>query len=104
MSGSDIIADIIWNENQKRKNGRSVPKTYDVDTLGRAIHEAHKVGGPWGPPCVREVISVGLFGFWTLVQCDYDYNSGMYECLCKSMASHLIEIMEKENAGNLSAL
>lgn len=66
----------------------------DVNTLGRAIHAAKRVGGPWGPACM--VIYPAWGGFPEVgVRIEYDTDpNGEYDCLCKSMAAHLIELME----------
>ena len=49
------------------------------DDLGRAIHEARGVGGPWSP-CP-----------WP-----YGYNTGSYECECPSMGAHIFDITSKK--------
>lgn len=66
----------------------------DRDTLGRAIHAAKRVGGPWGSPCVRWTGSTYPTNdpqYWEEVE--YDYNSGEFECECSAMAAHLINLM-----------
>ncbi len=76
-----------------------------VDRVGRAIHKAKTVGGPWGPPCGyprargRTEALPGHFNAqdyddaeWVTVQ--YDDNSmDEFACDCGSMAIHLLEIL-----------
>lgn len=52
----------------------------DPDDLGRALHKARSVGGPWHP-C----------GPW---EYGYDSGTGSYECECGSMARHLLAILD----------
>lgn len=72
--------------------------TYEVtvDSLGMALHQAFRVGGPWGAPCVRPAsVPAAEEDYYDLVLVDYDDNSeGDYACLCRSMAIHLIELVE----------
>lgn len=70
-----------------------MPTIVDVDDLGKAIHLAKRVGGPWGPPCGYPKDPLQLTSKdWTLI--DYDDNSkGEYDCLCKSMSQHLLELI-----------
>jgi hypothetical protein len=51
-------------------------KDIERDRLGRAIHAAKVIGGPWGPPCGVE----------------YDTGTN-FECECSAMAAHLINLM-----------
>ena len=68
-----------------------------VDTLGRAIHKAKRVGGPWGPACGRP-ITVMVMGVeepeWETVEYD-DNSTEEFACECKAMAQHLLEEIVK---------
>lgn len=77
-----------------------VSEMVSVDELGRAIHIAKHVGGPWGPPCGYPLGGTREEDFkdaeW--VEVGYDDNSqDEFACDCRSMAHHLIEIMEEKN-------
>jgi len=70
----------------------------DVNRLGRAIHAAKKVGGPWGPACgyvEPRYAPDGLSGENVFVEVEYNEVAltDEYACLCQSMAKHLIELM-----------
>jgi hypothetical protein len=61
-----------------------------VESLGRAIHAAKRVGGPWGPAC-------GYVEYPTQAFIRVKYNTdptGEFACECESMAKHLVELME----------
>jgi hypothetical protein len=69
----------------------------DVDVLGRAIHAAKRVGGPWGPACSAWQVHPDFPGSKVMVLSPIEYDTdpnGEYDCECKSMAAHLIELME----------
>lgn len=76
--------------------------TYEVtvDSLGMALHQAFRVGGPWGAPCTRPVKptlpqTYSDEGYYDFVLVDYDDNSeGDYACLCRSQAIHLLSLHE----------
>lgn len=72
---------------------------YDVDELGRAIHAAKRVGGPWGPACKSwQPVFPDKPYVKAMLQIEYDDNSsGEYDCECKSMALHLIELMREQS-------
>lgn len=65
-----------------------------ADALGRAIHAAKLVGGPWGAPCSRPIR-------WDqepesdkdMEPVPYGYDSGEFECECEQMALHLVQLM-----------
>lgn len=90
----DRIKSISYEVKERRR-------AEQVDKIGRAIHAAKRVGGPWGPACMKVKdrvikefrIPLGNDDFEPV---EYDYNSGEYECECASMASHLVELMERE--------
>jgi len=100
-------------------------KVVMADSLGRAIHAAKKVGGPWGPPCSRP--KPGLQ--WSSDPADhhsycqfyreragctcvegrkpgkddfepvpYGYDGGEFECECEAMALHLVQLMTADAA------
>lgn len=74
----------------------SFPDSF-VNRLGRAIHAAKRVGGPWGPACGYPLDLNDPNTPWVLIEYDTD-PMGTYDCLCKSMAHHLIEIMEYQDS------
>ena len=91
MSGADIIADLIYE-------GREVPTVrINSDVIGRAIHEAKKVGGPWGPPCgYPKPGKEDSYRLADWVQIEYDTDPmGTYDCLCRSMAVQVSELIER---------
>ncbi len=69
-----------------------------IDDLGRAIHAAKRVGGPWGPACSHCVQDeddpkfLGIIGEFLPVEYDED-DCGLFDCECKAMAGHLIELI-----------
>ena len=72
-----------------------------ADSLGRAIHQAKRIGGPWPAPCARPKQ-------WNrepksdedMEEVPYGYDSGEQECICESMALHLVELMKSQAALN----
>ena len=68
-----------------------------ADALGRAIHAAKRVGGPWPAPCARVRPGVSkaraLLTGEDFEQVPYGYDSGEQECECEAMALHLVELM-----------
>lgn len=60
-----------------------------ADALGRALHEAKRVGGPWPGPCVRQRTD------GEVEQVPYGWGNE-YECECEAMALHLIELMKSQ--------
>lgn len=70
-----------------------------ADSLGRAIHKAKTIGGPWGAPCARPIQ-------WDreptsdedMEPVPYSYDSGEHECECEAMALHLVELMKAQAA------
>lgn len=70
----------------------------DRDRLGRAIHAAKRVGGPWGPPCGRPKAGREASHYpedWVVIEYD-DQSEGDFACECSSMAGHLMELMTDE--------
>ncbi len=66
-----------------------------VDRLGMAIHEAKRIGGPWGPACGRpKVVAGDSTNEWVLVE--YDDVGWDLDCLCRAMAVHLLALMGKQ--------
>lgn len=59
-----------------------------AEHIGRAIHAAKRIGGPWGPPCTGFDREQAEF-----VPVYYGYDSGEFECECPQMGAHLLEIM-----------
>lgn len=74
-------------------------KVIMADALGRAIHAAKRIGGPWPAACVRPIQ-------WDrrpekdedFEQVPYNYDSGEFECECEAMALHLVELMTAQAA------
>lgn len=87
-----------------------VNKVVMADALGRAIHAAKRIGGPWGPACSRikpsveaELLAEPDIDKRRLVtnddfeQVPYGYEGIEFDCLCESMALHLVELMQVES-------
>lgn len=93
-----------WPEEAKRLRRVLEPaesariQPYQVDIIGRAIHAAKTIGGPWGPPCA---VATGWNADTRMPvlfrPVEYGYDSGEFECECRSMAAHLLELMESES-------
>lgn len=70
-----------------------VAKVEMAEALGRALHRAREIGGPWGAPCSRAVMDGDV---QRMEPVSYGYDGGFYECECPQMGAHLVDLMEQD--------
>lgn len=83
----------------KQEVASQVSEVLMADALGRAIHQAKIIGGPWPGACVRPIRwDVEPTKDEDFEKVPYGYDSGEFECECESMALHLVELMKAQQA------
>jgi len=71
-----------------------------IVAVGKALHRAKTIGGPWGAPCSR--VKSSVVGMPTSkddfepVEYGFDDGSGEFQCECPQMAKHLVELITDE--------